>query len=288
MSHAPSRYESLDTLQGIHKLLAVVALLRDPESGCPWDLKQTHMSLKRYLLEESYEAVEAIDEDHERSRPDALKEELGDVLLQVALHAQIAEEAGRFDFTGIAEAISEKLIRRHPHVFGTVEVSDAEEVTRNWDAIKAQEKLEQRELESDSISKSILEGLPKNTPALTRGTDLSERAVKAGFKWPNSESLWACVMSEFDEFKAETVVDPEAPKDPERQHRLEDEMGDIFFASISLANHYKVDPETALIRANAKFTRRFQSMESNAQKPLEELTFDEWDTLWKQAKKKES
>ncbi len=283
MSHVLPSSEPFETLKGLEKLLAVVSRLRDPKTGCPWDLKQTHMSLKPYLLEESYEVLEAIDGDNESPQPDSLKEELGDVLLQVALHAQIAQEAKRFDFTDIAEGIAEKLIRRHPHVFGDVKVQDADEVTRNWNAIKAREKSDQVSLSPERTTKqaSILSEVPKNVPALTRGSNLSKRAVKAGFKWPHAESLWACVMSEFDEFKAETLT---SPKDPKRQHRLEDEMGDIFFASISLAHHYKVDPETALIKANAKFTHRFQSMEAMAQKPLEDLSFEEWDALWKQAK----
>lgn len=265
--------EQLAQLHGIDRLLAVVEQLRHPKQGCPWDLKQTHQSLKRYLLEEAYETVEAIDALRSDEASASLCEELGDLLLQIALHAQIAKENQDFNFQDVAESIAEKLVHRHPHVFGDVTVADAEEVTRNWEAIKAEEK---KHLTSPE---SILDGTNAALPALIRATEISKRAVKVGFKWPNDESLWECVMSEFEEFRHETrQPTPDASK-------LEDEMGDIFFAAVSLANHYKVDPETALVRANEKFSRRFRQMEILADKPLETLSYEEWDHLWKQAKK---
>lgn len=259
---------AIDSLTGIEKLLAVVAKLRDPDGGCPWDLKQTHATLKPYVLEEAYEVVEALETEDSQ----LIKEELGDLLLQVALHAQIGKEAKTFDFDAVAQGISEKLIRRHPHVFGDVHVSNAEEVTQNWEAIKQQEK-------GITKKESVLDGVSTAQPALMRATDISKKAVKVGFKWPSDESLWACVMSEFDEFKAETQCESKDTK------RLEDELGDILFAVVSLANHYKVNSEVALSQATNKFVKRFTQMEKIADKPLTELSFDEWDNLWKQAKK---
>lgn len=304
--------QSIETAGGIEKLLRVVARLRDPEHGCPWDLKQTHRSLKPYLLEEAYEAVEAVDEADACQSPDILKDELGDVLLQVALHAQIAQDAGHFDFVAVCDAISEKLIRRHPHVFGDVSVSGAGEVVTNWEAIKKAEKGDAPQPES------ILDGVSKNLPALSRALETSKRAVKVGFEWPSLESLWACVMSEYDEFRAEITLPgtgntPETqdlvgssvgrvldPRDisPEVFDRLEAEMGDIFFASVNLARHFKIDPEVALTRATARFTRRFQAMEAlirerqaaegrtgqSLEEAMQALDFETWDALWNEAK----
>lgn len=265
--------QHVNRLHGIEKLVAVIAQLRDPNHGCPWDLKQTHQSLKPHLLEESYEALEAIDAQD----PAWIKEELGDVLLQVVLHAQLAQDSGTFDFQEVAQGISEKLIRRHPHVFGEVNVSGAEEVTQNWEAIKKAEKLQAGQVEDSK--ESILKGVPKNIPALSRAMETSKRAVKVGFEWPNVDSLWECVMSEFEEFRHETKIN--APWD-----RLEEEMGDIFFATVNLARHYKIDPEVALTRGVNKFTKRFQTMERLAgDRPLESLDFETWDDLWNQAKK---
>lgn len=284
--------ETLQQTRGIDKLLRVVAQLRDPEHGCPWDLKQTHQSLKPYMLEEAYEAVEAIDEAEAQGTPEVLREELGDVLLQVVLHSQLAQDAGAFDFSDVCEVIAEKLIRRHPHVFGSVAVSGADEVAVNWDAIKRAEKAgEAQEL----AWRSILHGVSKSQPALSRALETSKRAVKVGFEWPSMESLWQCVMSEYEEFRAETAQLVEnKPVSPELFSRLESEMGDILFATVNLARAYKIDPEVALTRAITKFTQRFQLMErlvlerSNGDQPLEEqltkLDFETWDALWNEAK----
>lgn len=273
------------TKEQASKLTAVVGVikaLRHPETGCPWDIKQTHTSLKRYLIEEAYEMLEAIDVDEvdaSQTSQAKLMDELGDVLLQVLLHAQIASDDGRFDIADVAENLSKKMIRRHPHVFSAVNTSsrgmDAEGVINQWEAIKQQERAESDKADTPQ---SILKDISTALPALMRATKLSKRAVKHGFAWPDAESLWACVMSEFDEFKDETEK-PIVSKD-----RLEDEMGDILFALVSLANHYGVDAETALTRGNQKFTRRFQAMEAEADKPLEALSFEEWDGLWRQAK----
>jgi MazG family protein len=271
--------------EGIEKLVRVIEHLRHPEHGCPWDLKQTHTSLKPHLLEESYECLEAIDS----GKPDLIQEELGDVLLQVVLHAQLAKDAGTFDFDAVAQGIADKLVRRHPHVFGDVQVDSAEAVTRNWQAIKAQEKQakqaqnqdEAPEVESVLKQESILKEVKRGQPALSRALDTSKRAVKVGFEWPDFKSLWDCVMSEYDEFRAE--VDSGGSYE-----RLEEELGDILFASVNLARQFKIDPEIALTKATDKFTRRFQRMEVLAEKrkkPLENLDFQAWDDLWNQAKK---
>jgi len=263
-----NRLGLLDNSTGIDKLLAVIQALRHPKTGCPWDLKQTHESLKPYVLEEAYEVVEAI----QTGDMVLIKEELGDLLLQVVLHAQIAHERQDFDFQGVAQGISDKLIRRHPHVFGDTTVNSAEDVVQHWDAIKQAEK------GLSNKPASVLEGVSLSQSALMRTADISHKAVKVGFRWPSDESLWDCVMSEFEEFKAETQQTPRDPK------RLEDELGDILFAVVSLANHYGVNSEVALTQATTKFTRRFQQMEQQVIKPLTDLSFEEWDNLWKQAK----
>lgn len=281
--------EAVQQHQGIQKLLHTIAALRHPETGCPWDLKQTHTSLKPYMLEEAYEAVEAIDVWAETGDSKALKEELGDVLLQVVLHSQLAQEAGLFDFKAVSEEIAKKLIRRHPHVFGEVRVDDAQQVVQNWEAIKQAEKGPDR-------AESILNQVKKSQPALSRALEISKKAVKVGFEWPNLESLWDCVMSEYAEFQqeVETLEDPKALS-PEQFARLENEMGDIFFASVNLARHFGIDPEIALTKATQKFTRRFQAMEQLIQErhqqdaqeltaAMESLDFETWDSLWREAK----
>lgn len=277
----------LGRLSGIDKLVAVVAALRDPQGGCPWDLKQTHASLKPYMLEEAYEAVEAVDEAEANSNPDMLKEELGDVLLQVVLHSQLARDAGTFDFTAVCETIAEKLIRRHPHVFAEGAADTPEAVTANWEAIKRSEKGEAAPPES------VLDGLRQGQPALSRALETSRRAVKVGFEWPSLESLWECVMSEYEEFRQEATAWQAAGDEAQKaalHRRLELEMGDIFFASVNLARHFGIDPETALTRATLKFTRRFQAMEALVRErfgpthPLESLDFKTWDDLWRAAK----
>jgi MazG family protein len=255
----------LPDLSGFHSLLEVIRKLRDPQGGCPWDLKQTHQSLRPYVLEEAYELVEAIDSGDMQH----VKEELGDVLLQVVLHAQLATDAGYFTADEVAEAIAQKLIRRHPHVFGDVNVQNAEEVTRNWEAIKAEEK--------GSVAKSAMDDVPQGIPALSRALKVSKRAVKQGFEWPDFESLWACVMSEYDEFRQE--LDNKAPFE-----NLEDELGDILFATVNLARYKGIDPEVALTKATNKFMRRYRTMESLSDKPLSEQPFETLDALWNKAK----
>jgi len=251
----------------IERLIEIISILRS-ENGCQWDREQTHSSLRPNMLEEAYEAVDAINENDMSH----LKEELGDVLLQVVLHAQIAKEEGSFDINDIAKKLNEKLIHRHPHVFGVdgkkVEVSGTKEILENWENLKKEEKPER---------KSVMDGISKSQSALISAQKISKKAVKVGFEWDCVETLLDCIKSEYEEFK-------EAVKKQDND-AMEDEMGDIFFATVNLARWYKIDAEQALIRANEKFKKRFRKMEELAVKPLVDYSYEEFDLLWKQAKK---
>lgn len=247
----------------LERLIEIVATLRS-ENGCQWDREQTHKTLRPNMLEEAYEAVDAIDDDNINN----LKEELGDVLLQVVLHAQIAKDNNEFDIEDIARELSEKLIHRHPHVFGNTKVNSTQEILDTWDKLKKEEKVDR---------KSVLDGISKSQSALMSAQKISKKVVKVGFEWDSIESLKKCIQSEYKEFE-EAVSSGEFDK-------MEDEMGDIFFATVNLARWYKIDSEQALLRANKKFMKRFKKMEELAKKPLEEYTYEEFDNLWKEAKK---
>lgn len=249
--------------KNLEELIDVVAKLRAPD-GCPWDREQTHTSLRPNMLEEAYEAVDAIDENDMTH----LREELGDVLLQVLLHSQIASESNEFTLDDVAKELKEKLIHRHPHVFGTAKINNADDVLKTWDKLKSEEKTER---------KSAMDGLSRSQAALISAQKISKRAVKTGFEWPNEESLYDCVMSEIEEFK-------EAEIEKDKNH-MEEEMGDILFAIVNLARWNKIDAEQALLKANKKFEKRFRKMEDLATKPLNVYSFEEFDNLWKQAKK---
>ena len=246
----------------LEKLVDIIAVLRS-ENGCQWDREQTHKSLRPNMLEEAYEAVDAIDDGNIEN----LKEELGDVLLQVVLHAQIAKDNKEFDIEDVAKELSAKLIHRHPHVFGNSKVNSTQEILDNWDKLKNEEK---------TYRKSVLDGISKSQSALMSAQKISKKAVKTGFEWPSIESLKECIKSEYKEFE-------DAVKS-ENADLMEDEMGDIFFATVNRARWYKIDAEQALLRANKKFTKRFKKMEELAVKPLEDYSFEEYDKLWKQAK----
>ncbi len=247
----------------ISELIDVIAKLRAPD-GCQWDREQTHKSLRPNMLEEAYEAVDAMDSGDMKH----LKEELGDVLLQVVLHAQIASEEGAFNIEDVAKGLKDKLIHRHPHVFGDVKVKSTKEILDNWDKLKAEEKQHR---------KSAMDGISKSQSALMSAQKISKKAVKTGFEWPNENSLYECIFSEFDEFK-------EAVKEQNKEH-MEEEFGDILFATVNLARWNKIDAEQALLKANKKFMARFRKMEELATKPLSEYSFEEYDALWKSAKK---
>ncbi len=247
----------------INELIDVVAKLRAPD-GCQWDREQTHETLRPNMLEEAYEAVDAIDSGDMKH----LKEELGDVLLQVVLHSQIASEEGAFNIEDVAKELKEKLIHRHPHVFGNTKVSSTQDILDNWDKLKAEEKTHR---------KSAMDGISKAQSALMSAQKISKKAVKTGFEWPNEQSLYDCIFSEFKEFQ-------EAEKENNKTH-MEEEFGDILFATVNLARWNKIDAEQALLKANKKFMNRFRKMEELATKPLTEYSFDEYDNLWKTAKK---
>lgn len=248
--------------KNLEELINTVKVLRS-ENGCKWDMEQTHRSLRANMIEEAYEAVDAIDNNDMKH----LKEELGDVLLQVVLHSQIADEEHAFSIEDVAKELNEKLIRRHPHVFGDVNVNSVTEIIDNWEQIKKCEKAHRT---------SIMDGISKAQSALMSAQKISKKAVKVGFEWDCEETLYNCVFSEIKEFQ-------EACKNVDQIH-MEEEMGDIFFAMVNLARWNKIDAEQALLTANKKFIKRFKKMEELATKPLEQYSFQEFDFLWQKAK----
>lgn len=248
--------------KNLEELIETVKKLRSP-GGCQWDREQTHKSLRPNMLEEAYEAVDAIDDSDMKH----LKEELGDVLLQVVLHSQIASEEGTFNLDDVAKELNEKLIRRHPHVFGDIEVNSTQEIVDNWEKIKKKEKTHRT---------SIMDGISRSQAALMSAQKISKRAVKVGFEWDCEKTLYECVFSEIQEFQ-------EACKNSTPEH-AEEEMGDILFAIVNLARWNKIDAEQALLKSNKKFIKRFKKMEELATKPLTEYSFEEFDALWKEAK----
>jgi XTP/dITP diphosphohydrolase len=255
-------------LASLQELIAVVAKLRDPDGGCPWDLAQTPESLTPYIVEEAYEAVHAI-RSGDRS---AIVSELGDLLLQVVLQAQIASEAGDFTLEEVADGIREKLIRRHPHVFGDVKVTDVAEVRANWEEIKAQEKGKTTELLSDKLN-----AYSEKFPPLTAAMKISKQAAAMGFEWENIDGVWEKFEEELAEFK-------EALATPDTAHQ-ESELGDLLFTVVNLARWCKLDPEAGLSGTNQRFVDRIKQMEKYLDRPISDYTIGELETLWQQAKK---
>jgi ATP diphosphatase len=261
--------DSVKAAEAVQRAVEIMARLRGPE-GCPWDREQTFDTIKRYTLEETYEVFDAIER---RAWPE-LKDELGDLLLQVLFYAQMAQEAGYFDLKDVAENLNAKLVRRHPHVFGEVEATDSDAVLRNWEQIKVEEK------KSKPVAGSLLDDVPRTMPATLEAGKLGSKAAKVGFDWPDASGLFA----KMDEEIAELMVEVEA-RDPAK---VEAEFGDLLFTAMNLARHLGVDAESALRAANVKFRRRFAAMESRAgegglgSKGLEEL-----EDLWVQAKSSE-
>lgn len=258
----------------IEKLLGIMAALRNPESGCPWDLEQRFDTIVPHTLEEAYEVAETI----ENGELDELCGELGDLLFQVVFYARLAEEQGLFDFAQVVDAISEKLERRHPHVFGQENVSDAEAQTHAWEAHKAQERADKSEGRI-----SVLSGIAVALPSLTRAVKLQKRAAGVGFDWPEITPIFDKIREELDEVHEEIFEE-------NNQHRIEDEIGDLLFACTNLARHAHINPESALRRSNRKFEKRFARMESLAVekgKRLDELDLDSWEDLWEQVKSEE-
>lgn len=245
-------------------LVAVVDRLLGP-GGCPWDQEQTHESLKQHLLEEVYEVFDAIDSGD----TDRLKEELGDLLLQPLMHSQMEFRDGGFGIEDVSETIREKLIRRHPHVFGETEVENADEVLANWDRIKQAEK-------QDGQANSVLHGVPRAMPSLLRAHEISKRAARCGFEWPNIESVLDKLDEERNEL-AEAIIEG----DPSR---IEAEIGDLLFTAVNVSRWAGIEPEEALHKMLHRFTERFQSMENSSDKPLKQLSPEEWEALWQKAK----
>lgn len=258
-------------------LVDVMAKLRAPD-GCPWDKEQTHATLKPYLLEEAYEVLHAIDEGDD----DELKKELGDVLLQVIFHAQIASETARFDIFDVADSLREKLVRRHPHVFGDITVSGQREVLQNWEAIKAQEKAESGKDDQEK-PKSVLDGVSVKMPALTEARQLTERAGYYDFDWPDAVSILDKLSEESGELREAITAEV-----PDERH-IAEEVGDLLFVAVNIARKLKVDPDSALKAANRKFRTRFQYIEralAERGKTLAESDLAEMDALWNEAKKR--
>jgi XTP/dITP diphosphohydrolase/ATP diphosphatase len=270
----PSQDEAAAALA---RAAAIMARLRAP-GGCPWDREQTFDSIRRHTLEETYEVFDAIER---RAWPE-LKDELGDLFLQVLFYAQMASEAGYFTLRDVADALSAKLIRRHPHVFGEAVATDSDAVLHNWEQIKREEKLSQP---VGAQMNSMLEDIPRSMPAMLEATKLGSRAAKVGFDWPEIEGLFDKLAEETAELRSELA----ASSREERNERIEDELGDLLFTAVHLARHLQLDPEFALRRSSAKFRRRFAAMERAAGAPaaLESLSAEQLDALWNQAKKNE-
>lgn len=255
----------------IERLLEVMRRLRAPD-GCPWDREQTHETLKSDLIEEAYEVIDAI----ESGNLSHLEEELGDLLLQVVFHAQISQEGGHFEFSDVANAIVDKLERRHPHVFGEVTVSGSGEVLQNWDAIKKAEKAE-----GDKPA-SIVSGIPRHLPALQKAHQIQKRAARAGFDWEHIDDVFKKLHEEIDELKEAISRDHE--------HDIRDELGDLLFSAVNVSRFLGHNPEELLNHNIKKFVRRFQGVEERVHasgRAFKEFTLEELDTLWEEAKRSE-
>ena len=267
---------------GIDGLLAIMARLRDPGGGCPWDVQQTFATIAPYTIEEAYEVADAID----RGDMHDLRDELGDLLLQVVFHARMAEEAGQFAFADVVASINDKMVRRHPHVFAGTSVENAEAQTRDWE----QHKRREREAKGAAEDTSALAGIARGLPEWQRAIKLQKRAARVGFDWPSPAPVIEKLHEEIEEVRIEFAATAAAPGDAQVQERLEDEIGDLLFVCANLARHAKVDPGTALRRANAKFERRFRTMEQLAQADgvvLADLSLEAQDRYWDRAKAEE-
>ncbi len=248
-----------DKLDAFKRLLIIMDELREQ---CPWDRKQTMESLRNLTIEETYELADAIlDNDMQE-----IKEEIGDVMLHMVFYSKIASETGDFDIADSLNAVCDKLINRHPHIYGDVHVEDEEEVKRNWEQLKLNEG-----------KKSVLSGVPKSLPAMVKAYRMQDKTAQVGFEWENAGQVWEKVEEEIQEFKEVVDVDPE---------KMEDEFGDIMFSLINYARFKGIDPETALEKVNRKFKKRFEYIEAQATKPLTDMSLDQMDKLWNEAKSK--
>ena len=273
-----AKLKQLTPGEWFEKLVAVQARLRAPK-GCPWDREQTHQSLRTYLLEEVYEVLEALDAGNDAK----FAEEMGDLLLQIVFHSQIAREEGRFTVADVVREIHDKMIRRHPHVFGQARARNSAEVLRNWEQIKAEERqTSNRRGAWQGEAASLLDGVSRALPATLEGFQLTRKASRIGFDWEDS----AGVIAKIQEEKAEL----ETALAGARQHKIEEEMGDLLFAAVNLARFLHVDPEIALKKANAKFARRFRAMEARAResgREFKNLPREEMEALWEATKEAE-
>lgn len=261
-------------MENLSRLLDIMARLRDPQRGCPWDQKQTFTSIAPHTLEEAYEVVDAI----ERGNFDDLEEELGDLLLQVVYYTQMANEQGRFDFDTVAKGIADKLIRRHPHVFDDAAFSSDAELSEAWEVEKARER---KVKQSGYYSASILDGIAKALPELVRAEKLQKRAAQVGFDWPETTEIFFKIEEELGEVH-------DVLSQNEGHDRLEEELGDLLFAIVNLSRHVEIAPESALRRANQKFELRFRAIESRLAeqgRSPHECTLEELDNLWDEVKK---
>ncbi|HEU5400197.1 MAG TPA: nucleoside triphosphate pyrophosphohydrolase [Terriglobales bacterium] len=294
-----------DTGERFERAVGIMAKLRAP-GGCPWDREQTFDSIKPYTLEEAYEVIEAIDNRDWKE----LTGELGDLLLQVLFYSEMAEEEGKFSIDDVLDTLSNKLINRHPHVFGDVVAETSGQVLRNWEAIKAEEKkkrLQERgvSVEAEVKTESLLSGISSKVPSLMEANKISSRAARVGFDWPNIEGLFDKLKEETQELQAEVAkIPPPGPVPvgrgiagakgetvpPELHQRLEDELGDLFFVLVNVARYLSVDPESALRKTNKKFRRRFEYVEQQLSargKTLENSSLDEMEQLWQESKASE-
>ncbi|NRA48382.1 MAG: nucleoside triphosphate pyrophosphohydrolase [Phaeodactylibacter sp.] len=248
-------------LDAFARLLTIMDELREQ---CPWDRKQTFQSLRNLTIEETYELADAIlDED-----PEEIKEEIGDLLLHMVFYAKIADEKGAFDIADALNAVCEKLIKRHPHIYGDVKADDEETVKKNWEQLKLQEG-----------KKSVLAGVPKSLPAMVKAYRMQEKTKQVGFEWENKDQVWEKVVEEMEEFR-------EASEEGFSAEKKEEEFGDVLFSLINYARFEGIDPETALERVNQKFKQRFEYIEANAKQPLTEMSLEEMDALWTEAKQR--
>ena len=263
----------------IEQLLDIMARLRDPQRGCPWDVQQTFATIAPYTVEEAYEVADAID----RNDLPALKDELGDLLLQVVFHARMAQEQGAFEFGDVVAAISDKMVRRHPHVFADARVGDAQAQTLVWEQHKQRERSD-----AGDSDRSALAGISRGLPEWQRAVKLQARAARVGFDWPDVAPVFAKLHEEIDEVRAEfAALDADPADAAAARDRLEDEIGDVLFVCANLARHAKVDVGSALRRANLKFERRFRAMEAQAAADgteLQALSLEAQDRYWDRAK----
>jgi tetrapyrrole methylase family protein/MazG family protein len=279
----PADDKHLTPGEWFEKLVAVQARLRAP-NGCPWDREQTHQSLRTYLIEEAYEVLEALENGDDAK----FAEEMGDLLLQIVFHSQIAREEGRFTVAEVIRDIHDKMIRRHPHVFGNTEAKDSAEVLRNWEQIKAEErragadKNDSKQVAGGPKEVSLLDGVSHALPATLEGFQLTRKASRIGFDWEEVGGVFEKLLEETEELKS-------ASKEQD-QLKVEEELGDLLFAAVNLSRYLKIDPEIALKKANAKFSRRFRAMERLAEKSgreFKDLPRQEMEALWDVTKQAE-